>query len=353
MSTSPRTESPPAPELTKLDPRGDVIFLVGCAFGDETPARRFRVCSRTMARVSPVFDRMLHGNFSESKPGSETHSSASGTPGASDWVVKLPDDRPDTFMIFLSIAHGRFRGVPKVLSIDSFYELTALTHYYDATPLLAPWLHRWVSGIGEAPTSSGGEGRLGLPKVLWISWVVGHKQLFEGTARRLVMESEGGLFGEESGLLDLNMPPDIIERIAEIRTQTIQSIMEIFGDLIAKLIVVDEGPRWCRHASYMGPHRCESMILGSMTFCLTRAGLWPIPEAEDVEESVLALYSTLMNLVIHDIGRPEEKGGVDHAECNPRGFLMGRIKRVLGDIPSPVGELHVEQLDRQIERLLV
>lgn len=129
--------------------------------------------------------------------------------------------------------------------------------------------------------------------------------------------------------------------------------MDLFRDLSEKLITVDEGERWCRHAMYMGPHRCESMILGSLTFCLTRAGLWPIPEATDVEDSVVTLYSTLMSLVIHDIGKPGEKGGADHAECNPRAFLMGRIKDILGQVPNPVNETHRKHLDRQIHMLLV
>lgn len=129
--------------------------------------------------------------------------------------------------------------------------------------------------------------------------------------------------------------------------------MDVFRDLYEKLVTVDEGPRWCLHASYMGPHRCESMILGSMTFCLTRAGLWPIPETADVDDSVVMLYSTLMNLVIHDIGRPGEKGGVDHSECNPRAFLMGQIKDILAEVPSPVNDAHKKHLDRQIQKLLV
>ncbi|WYZ41224.1 hypothetical protein EsH8_V_000119 [Colletotrichum jinshuiense] len=363
----------PSPsETTELDCRGDVVFIVGST-ADNTPARSFRACSRTMARVSPVFDRMLHGNFSESRPAGAgagaaadttmtAHSSPAGTTPpapAKEWVVNLPDDKSDAFDLFASIAHSRFARIPRSLSIDKLYELTVLTHYYDATPMLTPWLQTWASGIGEAPGTSsssgvgGRDGGLLMAKLLWISWELGHKQLFESTARRMVMEACGSLFGAESGLGELSMPPDVIERITEIRTRTIQSIVDVFRDLAEKLVMVDEGPRWCRHASYMGPHRCESMILGSMTFCLTRAGLWPIPEAEDVEESVLELYSTLMNLVIHDIGRPGDKGGVDHGECNPRGFLMERIKNILGEIPSPVGEAHRRHLERQIQRLLV
>ncbi|KAF6791346.1 nuclear pore protein-like protein [Colletotrichum sojae] len=335
-------------DLIELDPRGEVVFVVGAAAPENTPARRFRLCSRTMARVSPVFDRMLHGNFSESKPAA---ADASGPDGSVSWVVDLPDDNAAAFDLFASIAHSSFQRVPRGLSIDRLYDLTVLTHYYDATPMLTPWLQGWINGIGETP--DGGEEGMLMPKLLWISWELGHKQLFETTARRMVMECRGVFVGDEAGLEGLHMPPDVMERIASIRTATIQAIMDVFRDLAEKLVVIDEGPRWCRHASYMGPHRCESMILGSMTFCLTRAGLWPIPDAVDVDESVVGLYSSLMNLVIHDIGRPGERTGADHSECNPRGFLMGRIKDILADVQNPVTEAHRKHLDKQIRKLLV
>lgn len=190
-------------ELTELDPRGDVVFVVGSAAAEDTPARSFRACSRTMARVSPVFDRMLNGKFTEAKPAA----SGSGDPAA-DWVVQLRDDKPDAFALFASIAHAQYRCVPRSLTIDKFYDLTVLTHYYDATPMLTPWLQGWISGIGEVP-DVGSEGLL-MPKLLWISWELGHKQLFESTARRMVMECQGSMIGEDAGLEELSMPPDII-----------------------------------------------------------------------------------------------------------------------------------------------
>lgn len=121
--------------------------------------------------------------------------------------------------------------------------------------------------------------------------------------------------------------------------------------MVDKLLVVDENPRWCRHASYMGHHRCESMILGSMTFCLARAGLWPLPEAAEVEESVVELYTKLMNLVIHDIGRDSPKSHEDHSECNPMRYLMDNIKRIIDDIADPVTDAHLRHLDAQAKRL--
>jgi hypothetical protein len=93
------------------------------------------------------------------------------------------------------------------------------------------------------------------------------------------------------------------------------------------------------------------MILGSMTFCLTRASLWPIPEnAPDVEYSILGLYGALSSLVIHDIGQPV-KGEGDHKECNPEGYLLDQMKEVLDKMQNPLTVADKEQLDAQAKRL--
>lgn len=129
---------------------------------------------------------------------------------------------------------------------------------------------------------------------------------------------------------------------------TIQALLDVIRKLVDGLLVVDEKPRWCRHAEWMGPHRCESMILGSITFCLSRAGLWPILEAEDVMDSIVGLHRKMKGLVVHDIGKID---GIDHAPCNPGHFLMSEVERVFIDIQNPVTNFHLQELDKQLERL--
>lgn len=123
--------------------------------------------------------------------------------------------------------------------------------------------------------------------------------------------------------------------------------------MVENLIVVDERERWCRHHTWMGPHRCESMILGSMTFCLARAGLWPLPDARDMEYSVLGLYGKLTSLIIHDIGGADggDKGKVDHRVCNPRTYLLDLVERVVRETPSPLTEFHTKYLDGKGKKL--
>ncbi|KAF5691945.1 hypothetical protein FDENT_3148 [Fusarium denticulatum] len=246
-----------------FDPRGDVKLCVG-----ETDPVTFTACSRALARASPVFERMLFGQFMESKP-----------TNGEDWLVELPEDEPKALSTFLHISHGQFDRVPRTPSIDDLYDLTVLSNYYDGTHMLEPWIGRWMSQVEDDANAP----KVSMAKSLWIAWEFGRKDSFCRIARRMLMESDG------SEVPQLSMQPDIIERISANRLMTIQALLDIIGKLINDLLVVDEKPRWCRHAEWMGPHRCESMILGSITFCLARGGLWPLPQAEDVMDSIVGL----------------------------------------------------------------
>ncbi|RYP37415.1 hypothetical protein DL768_010870 [Monosporascus sp. mg162] len=290
----------------EFDQRGDLKLRVGPP--DDATSNSFLVCSRALARISPVFDRMLYGSFAEAKPAN-----------SKDWVVDLIADDPAALVILLRIAHCRFQEVPETLTIDGLYALTTLTHYYDATPALSPWIDSWLASVEDIWRDS----NVIMPKLLWVAWELGRKIPFGNAARRILTEAPASLLEPFSASQDLQMPPDIM----------------------------DEGPRWCRHASYMGPHRCESMILGSMTFCLARAGFWPLPDAADVEESIVDLYAKLMNLVIHDIGRPTPKSAEDHSECNPAEYLTEQIKRIIDGIADPVTPAHWRHLEIQARKL--
>lgn len=122
--------------------------------------------------------------------------------------------------------------------------------------------------------------------------------------------------------------------------------------MIEALIVVDERPRWCHHATWMGHHRCESMILGSLSFCVARAGLWPLPEPHETNLSVRGIYGKLTGLIIHDIGKEDTKAlTLDLKGCNPGPYLLDQVERVMDEIPSPVTDLHIKHLEGQANKL--
>lgn len=331
LSLNENSVKPQDANTITIDPRGDLTLNIGLS----DTSKNFLVCSRTLARISPVLERMLYGSFAESK-----------ADRTSEWTIDLPEVNPLPFALLAYISHGEFSSIPKTLNVDELFELIILTHYYDCTPILAPWADRWLSNIHE-PAS---DNELEMYKVLFICQELGDKRTFEITARRLVLEScltiEREILHEHLG----GHLYAIVDRVDAIRENTIKAMLGLFRDLSNILVVVDEQPRWCKFASYMGPHRCESMILGSVVFCLTRANLWPIPEAQDIEESVMALYRQLANIVIHDIGQLEKRGD-DHAKCNPRGFLLERLQRILADMPDPLVAGEREYVTKQRTKL--
>ncbi|OAQ69831.2 nuclear pore protein-like protein [Pochonia chlamydosporia 170] len=321
-----------------IDPRGDVSLKIKTPEKEVTAV--FLACSRALARASPVFDRMLYGNFAEAK---------SNNSNTTDWIVKLEDEKPAPMETFLNLAHSNFARIPKTFSIDNLYDLVVLTHYYDATHLLAPWIETWLSSVGEIVRDASDI----MSKMIWITWELGRKEQFTIIARRMLMEAKEPWPSAADDSEAIQAPPYIIgiQRINAVRNQTIQELLDIIRDMVGKLIIVDEQPRWCRHATWMGHHRCESMLLGSMTFCLARAGLWPVPEVSLLEMSLVDLHRTLTSLIIHDIGETSEKPVIDHRECNPGPYLLDKVQRVMSNIPSTVTDYHFKCLDERAKSL--
>lgn len=181
-----------------LDPRGDLRLKVGKESDGETDYGQvtFLTCSRALARASPVFDRMLYGNFCESRP-------ADGS-----WAVTLPEDKPKAVGILLQLSHARFHEVSRALSVDEIYDLIVATNYYDCTPLVVPWMGLLMPSIDTiltTPTTSD----LSIPKMLWVSWELGLKEGFEDLARKFLNESKGQWTSDEIQK-EVQSPPDIL-----------------------------------------------------------------------------------------------------------------------------------------------
>ncbi|KAF6834437.1 nuclear pore protein-like protein [Colletotrichum plurivorum] len=151
-----------------IDKYGDLILRVG-------PGRKsYRVCSRTLARASPVFDAMLYGPSADSRP------------LADQWTINLPDDGHAETRAFLRISHGQSASVPSTLPISGLCRLLHLLEKYDAIPVIRPWIQGWLKHVG---------GNTKDLRLLWISWTTGDSNLFR-TVLRKVAESlsidEGG-----------------------------------------------------------------------------------------------------------------------------------------------------------------
>lgn len=165
-------------DFVVVDRRGDLRLKVGCEPGTRDDCWQrvdFLVCSRTLARASPVLDRMLYGPFIEAKHDPKDSSS---------WTVALPEHKPASMEVFLNIAHASVDRVPHILSVSQLYDLAALTNYYDATPLLSPWIDVWMASMLEISRDA----NMLQPKLLWISWEFGRMETFRIVAHRMLME---------------------------------------------------------------------------------------------------------------------------------------------------------------------
>ncbi|KAJ6443985.1 proteinrelated to nuclear pore protein [Purpureocillium lavendulum] len=123
-----------------------------------------------------------------------------------DWTINLPDDNPVPMKVFLNIAHANFSEVPKDLTVGDLYELVVLTHYYDSTRLLTPWVETWMSSLGSKQSTPPSD----MPKLLWISWEFGRREDVTTISRQMLLEFDGNWFNDTDKLEDIQTPPYII-----------------------------------------------------------------------------------------------------------------------------------------------
>lgn len=170
-----------------FDPRGDLTLHV--AENDTT--YEFVVCSRTLARSSSVFCRMLYGGFAESNS------------TENKWIVNLPDDLPLPLFLILYIIHGLVDDLPKVLGQDELYEVLVVTEKYDMTKVLWPCASAWFTPFKKVESIVGNE------TLFWISWELGQKDVFSRFAKELMfnvgINAEGELLGR--GAIPLSTMP--------------------------------------------------------------------------------------------------------------------------------------------------
>lgn len=118
-------------EKTQIDPRGDLKLVVG--FEEVC----FIICSRSLARSSPVWDSMLYGGGTEAKP-----------EDGQEWVVSLPNDDPSAMEFMLLLVHGQPHKLPEV-TIELAFEVAVLTKQYDMTHCLWPCAKAWLEDLSE------------------------------------------------------------------------------------------------------------------------------------------------------------------------------------------------------------
>ncbi|KAF4965146.1 hypothetical protein FSARC_7013 [Fusarium sarcochroum] len=93
---------------------------------------QFRVSTRHLCIVSPVFKAMIEGNYKESQPNSEGLLEI----GASDWDAYA-------LMILLDIIHCHHRDVPRRLDLETIAQVGLLVDYYDCLEVVEIFYDQW------------------------------------------------------------------------------------------------------------------------------------------------------------------------------------------------------------------
>lgn len=112
----------------------------------------------------------------------------------------------------------------------------------------------------------------------------------------------------------------VLEAVAQGRAQILRGLLEIIRDIVEKLTVLEQKPRWSRFAVQLGPKGCRHVTRAVVESSLNRVGLWPLPEDIDVKDSVVEVYSKLIGVVSHN-----------HPGCEFGEFWTGRIRNVFNE----------------------
>ncbi|KAI1412320.1 hypothetical protein F5Y13DRAFT_46077 [Hypoxylon sp. FL1857] len=322
-------ESNVRPPKSYIDPDGDLCLHVG------PMAAEFVVCSKTMARSSPFWKKMLYGDFAEGKKAQHQNI-------GEEWIVKLPEDNVTAMTIVLSIIHGRFdkvAGYEDLIYTAHLYNLCVLTDKYDMTHILRPWAKGWSRSVH---TRSEKLGRCLREKFcherLWIAWDLGDQETFEEMAKALLLNCDASVGNTLHYVVALE-PPGIYESIQQVRLDMIKTLLRPFNRIIQRL--VDNDISLCEKpigASHKGD--CLSSMLGTAIRSLYKAGLWPIPEPAAVQCSVSELALKLQHVEIAG------KDGDSHV-CSKSGLIRSSVGATMMSIPSLLTESHQRHLEAQ------
>ncbi|KAI1852977.1 hypothetical protein JX265_012866 [Neoarthrinium moseri] len=297
----------------------------------------FKVIISNVTSASQVLNDLFYGDASEKLP--------NGTR-----VITL-DDEPESLAILMNIMHFRFARVPKRPTVDQLYELTRLTSKYKCTHLVEPWAVAWTEQLsGFAHDKKATEDNY---KAAWISWELGYEKLLREMTDSLVLNCKVDEHGDVihpngTKLRDLVLPPGFLDRIIEIRFNTLASILEqiqIPMDHLSHMKRLEK-PGFCKRAED-DVAWCEAMLLGSSMPKLMQAGLFPVPPATSYRQSLQTLKSAVYDIEYKHWEGRKWAPHKSHTGCNLG--LRDSIKSVLDQMANPVQQSHLGHLFKQAQ----
>ncbi|ROW13589.1 hypothetical protein VPNG_04614 [Cytospora leucostoma] len=243
-------------------------------------------------------------------------------------LLELPEDDPRILATLLYIIHNRFGNVFDKVTRNDMFRITILTKKYAMTEVLRPWVRQWTKLLTPAfrPLGEQGEDEA----LLWISWELGHIELFEQALGHLqetckidgqgkLVDGYGVCVEDSDHIKALN----IIDGLAARRIERIDALMLCMPKKVESLAATEQSSSARPHAK--GPpealaatsqkmtecsvdglfgewrhsESCRTWYLGSVIRSLARAGYYPMPP--DVMKSSVQEVRTRLGSVCRGI----------------------------------------------------
>ncbi|KAE9371891.1 hypothetical protein N431DRAFT_377959 [Stipitochalara longipes BDJ] len=310
-----------------------------------------KVSSHAMALVSPAWENFIYDP--RNTPSKQVFSNAAANNASRQDNLRAPaaevdfsEDNSEALLILLRIAHLHFAEIPTVMNYEELLNLAVLCNQYLCIGIVKPWIRLWLQDEGTQSILEGQE------NWLFIAWTFGRESVFKSLARKMVKEvttnEDGRCLISNSNEISEPMPPGIIERILEVRNETIGKLLSIPYSKIEKY---DASIDTLCSASPDDPKEssaCDAIIYGSYTRGLQKIGLWPRKNIEDIHISIQELASMLSSIEIYQyaVHNSYGYGYEDKHTCSP-GDIKKEVSSQLKNIADPVLESHRRHMAAQ------
>ncbi|KAL2758886.1 hypothetical protein ACRALDRAFT_1075269 [Sodiomyces alcalophilus JCM 7366] len=261
-----------------LDELGDLRLRCGAELKD-VQVQDFVVCSRTLARASPVLRVMAHGPFAESKINHDVHTKDH------EWVIDLPEDKPRPFLDILNIIHGRFKLVLQKPTLSQLYDILTVTRKYDMAAVIKPWSDAWFKDVDLSHHVTD-------PRLLLVAREVGATKRFRELRTQWIkdgrLNADGEIFLGDAKAPPLSSykglhPSDLANEICKNRNEVVRFILDSWNQVAHTLLTADSTEkRVLAECAYLYGKmmRAASRHEGGKYLLSTPAQTWPLPAAE-------------------------------------------------------------------------
>lgn len=166
--------TPPQPlseEMVKIDPGGDVIFILSC---DQLTVRLL-VSSKVLSLASSVFAAMFSPRFKE----------GSSLDPDCPFEVPLPEDDPEAMTLLCNCLHFRTDHIPRNLEFSLLKALAILCDKYNVAKAIAAWNILWLQ---EWETS---ECEDGIEELLVVIYALDCAETFARMSKKAILNQVG------------------------------------------------------------------------------------------------------------------------------------------------------------------